>query len=70
MPSIVREVSAMLVASTILRAPGGVTSKIFDCTAFTAAQWPVIASCRGQRKAVEKEWSLLLIMVQQEALPV
>ncbi len=33
MPSMVREVSAMLVASTTLRAPGGVTSKILDCTA-------------------------------------
>eukprot|EP00983_Pelagomonas_calceolata_P129924 1161646-Pelagomonas_calceolata.AAC.7 len=31
MPSIVREVSAMLVASTTLRAPGGVGSKILAC---------------------------------------
>lgn len=31
MPSIVREVSAMLVAMTTFRAPGGVGSKILAC---------------------------------------
>ena len=35
MPSIVRLVSAMFVAMTTLRAPGGVFSKIFACTQFT-----------------------------------
>jgi hypothetical protein len=32
MPSMVSDVSAMLVARTTLRAPGGVGSKIFACT--------------------------------------
>ena len=48
MPSIVREVSAMLVASTIFRAPGGVTSKILDCTTVANPQEPMASStCMG-----------------------
>ena len=47
MPSIVREVSAMLVASTIFRAPGGVTSKIFDCTAAAKPQEPTECCAHG-----------------------
>jgi len=52
MPSIVSEVSAILVASTILRAPGGVTSKILDCKAFRTSQQPVTGTVAWLNRGV------------------
>jgi len=54
MPSMVREVSAMLVASTTLRAPGGVGSKILACTFENAHMTAHAAVCLGYGRAFQK----------------